>query len=152
MISKVLICGNQRSVLLAGFSQDLGPRKCLMRDWCSLEKSLDTMGWRGECLRALVAKETLGEAALKCILKSGREEEKRGRRGVGWVLGHRKALPPATGTVSCLVPHYEGACREQVQGVLGTCFPTAVQPEAECREQVAKWPLPLGPPSLSWRP
>ena len=132
-------------------------KKCLirqgfLRNWCSLEKSLDTMGWRGECLRALVAKETLGKAALKCILKSGREEEKRGRRRVGWVLGHRKTLPPATETVSCLVPHHEGACREQEQDVHGTCFPTAVQPEAECREQVAERPLPLGPPSLSLRP
>ena len=45
------------------------------------------MGGRREYLRAQVAKETLGEAAWKYLLKFGQVGKKRGRRGVGWVLG-----------------------------------------------------------------
>lgn len=34
----------------------------------------------------------------------------------------------------------KGASREQVEDVLGTCFPTAIQPNAECREPGAVTP------------
>lgn len=58
------------------------------------------MGWRSECLRAGVAKETLGEAAGKCILKSGQEGEEQETGGVGAGTQRRAAFCPR----SCVLP------------------------------------------------